>query len=233
MTHNKKLGFFLSALFLIALPTAACASAATEASGEPAAVAAEPEEIEDAPEQGAASSTVILLFAPEESEARFIIDEVLRGEPTTVIGVTNEIAGQIQVDEENPTQTQIDSITVQTGALTTDNNLRNGAIRDLILNSGSFPVVTFTPTSIEGLPAQGAVGETYALTITGDLSVRDVTREVTFEASVTPVSESRIEGSAATTISRSDYGLTIPSVPNVADVGDEVILEIDFVAIAS
>jgi polyisoprenoid-binding protein YceI len=147
--------------------------------------------------------------------------------------VTNEVAGQIRVNADDPSQTQINPIAIQADSLVTDNSFRNGAIRDLILNSGSFPLVTFTPTSIEGLPEQGSVGETYALTITGDLTVRDITQQVTFDGSVTPVSESRLEGSAAATISRSGFELTIPSVPNVADVSDEVILEIDFVAIAS
>ena len=44
------------------------------------------------------------------------------------------------------------------------------------------------------------------------------------------VSEDRIEGSGSAVVLRSDFGLQIPSVPNVANVSDEVILEIDFVA---
>lgn len=231
MKKNKMLVFAIVLLF--AMLTAACSSEATDPPAGPDVAAAEPSDIEDAPVQGAASSKVILLIESEGSEARFIIDEVLRGEPTTVVGATTEVSGQIQVDVEDPTQTQIGAIEVQAGSLITDNNFRNGAIRDLILNTGSFPVIRFTPTSVDGLPEQGAVGETYSLTITGDLTIRDVTQEVTFEATVTTVSESRLEGTASTTILRSDFDLTIPSVPQVADVSEEVILEIEFVAIAT
>ena len=38
----------------------------------------------------------------------------------------------------------------------------------------------------------------------------------------------QIEGNAVTVVMRDDYGLTIPSVPGVANVGQEVTLEIDF-----
>jgi hypothetical protein len=47
------------------------------------------------------------------------------------------------------------------------------------------------------------------------------------------VSETQIAGIASAIIARSDYGLTIPSVPNVANVEEEVELYIDFVANAT
>jgi len=62
--------------------------------------------------------------------------------------------------------------------------------------------------------------------------VRDVTNQVTFDAVVTPISETRLEGLASTTILYADFNLTIPEAPAVAGVDDEVVLEIEFVAIA-
>ena len=35
---------------------------------------------------------------PAASEARFLIVEILRGEPKTVVGKTNQVTGQIAVD---------------------------------------------------------------------------------------------------------------------------------------
>ena len=69
--------------------------------------------------------------------------------------------------------------------------------------------------------------------MTGDLTVRDITRETTFQVTVTPVSETRLEGIAEAIVLRSDFDLNIPSVPNVANVSDEVRLEIEFVALAA
>jgi len=46
-------------------------------------------------------------------------------------------------------------------------------------------------------------------------------------------STTRLTGTATTVVNRGDYNLTIPSVPNVANVGEDVTLEIDFVAEAA
>jgi polyisoprenoid-binding protein YceI len=87
-----------------------------------------------------------------------------------------------------------------------------------------------TPTAINGLPATAAVGEGISFTIDSQLTIRDITQAVTFEVVAMVVSESQIQGNASAVVSREDYGLNIPSVPNVANVEDEVELYIDFVA---
>ena len=46
------------------------------------------------------------------------------------------------------------------------------------------------------------------------------------------IAEDRVEGLATATLFRSDFDLTIPSIPRVAGVDEEVILEIEFVAVA-
>jgi len=56
---------------------------------------------------------------------------------------------------------------------------------------------------------------------------------VTFAVRVTAVSPTQLQGTASATVTRSDYGLNIPSVPNVANVEEEVELYIDFTANAS
>ncbi len=91
--------------------------------------------------------------------------------------------------------------------------------------------MTFTPTQIVGLPANGSVGQSYSFQIIGDLTVRDVTKPVTFDVTATPISETRLEGTAQTTIRYADFGLTIPQVRQVASVSEQVRLEIDFVAV--
>jgi polyisoprenoid-binding protein YceI len=66
--------------------------------------------------------------------------------------------------------------------------------------------------------------------VIGDLTITDVTKTVTFDATVTPVSETRIEGAAATTVNYRDFGLFIPDAPVFDTVADEVRLELKFVA---
>jgi polyisoprenoid-binding protein YceI len=124
-------------------------------------------------------------------------------------------------------------IQVNARTLATDSQFRDRAIKNRILSTDTYEFVTFTPKQLVGLPASGTVGETYTFQIVGDLTIRDTTREATFDVTVTPTSDTSLEGTAQTTIRYADYGITIPQVRQVASVSDEVRLEIDFVATAA
>lgn len=171
---------------------------------------------------------------PEQSEARFVVNEVLFGNPNEVIGRTTEISGQIEIDRDDPAQTKIGEIQINARSLATDNRFRNRSVNRLILqsNKDEYQFITFTPTAIEGLPAEANVGDSLSLQITGDLKIRDIVRPVTFEATVTADSESQVTGLAQTTVQRADFELTIPQVEGVADVTEDVRLELQFVAVA-
>lgn len=179
-------------------------------------------------------SEIVFRIVQDESRVSFILEEDLRGVRTTVIGTTNDVAGDIQVDLENPANTQIGAIRINLRTLATDNDFRNRAIRSEILQSArdEYEFTEFIPTAIEGLPETVSVGQPFTFQVTGDLKLVDTTRSVTFEVTVTPVSEERLEGTGTATVLRSDYGLNIPDVPSVANVTDEVQLTIDFVAVA-
>ena len=210
---------------------------------EPTAEPEDPAPTEEAMVEPTAEPTVEPTAAPvaapitfqivaAESEARFSLGEVLAGSPKTVVGVTSDLAGEMLVDLNDLSTAQLGVIQISAGTLATDNEFRNGSLREFILQTDDYPFITFTPTALNGLPAAAAVGDTITFEIVGDLTIRDVTQSVTFMATVTVVSETSLEGSATTTVNRTDFGLEIPSVPNVADVDEEVILEIDFVAAA-
>jgi polyisoprenoid-binding protein YceI len=180
----------------------------------------------------AGATPLIFEILQSDSEARFIIDEVLNGAPQTVVGATDQVAGEIAIYPENPANSVIGPMLVNARTLSTDNEFRNRAIKNRILSTDSYEFVTFTPTEISGMPDSVSVGESFTFQIVGDLTVRDVTREVTFDAAVTPISETELEGTATTVILYADFGLTIPEARSVAGVDDEVRLEIDFVAAA-
>jgi polyisoprenoid-binding protein YceI len=177
-----------------------------------------------------AAAPVIFEIIPEQSEARFIIDEVLNGAPTTVVGATNQVAGQIAVDSATPTNTQLGVIQINARTLATDNNMRNRAISNRILFTDQYEYITFTPAAVTGMPATITVGQAIPVQISGDLTVLDTTLPVTFEAQITPVSETQLQGSASAVIRYADFGINIPQVPSVTGVEDEVTLQIDFVA---
>ena len=166
------------------------------------------------------------------SEARFLINETLIGIPTEVKGVTNLITGTLAIDAAEPAKTTVSTITIDARDLRTDRDLRNRAIRRFILesNKDEYRYITFTPTAITGLPAKAAAGDSFAFKITGDLKIKDVSKPVTFEVEVKADSASEITGLAKATMKRSDFNLSIPSAPGVADVTDDIQLELAFTA---
>jgi polyisoprenoid-binding protein YceI len=181
----------------------------------------------------AAADVVSFRIVSEESEARFLIDEILRGSPNTVVGATSGVSGEILIHPATPGASSLGPITIEAASLTTDSSFRNGAINRFILQTSDFPVITFTARSIDGLPQAVAAGDRPTFSVTGDLTIRDVTLPVTFQVEAHVESDTRLIGVARATVLRTDFGLTIPSVPSVADVSDEVILELEFVAQAS
>lgn len=171
----------------------------------------------------------------EGTEARFYIDEVLMGQDKRVLGVTSQVEGQITLDPANPSSAQIGAIRINARDLRTDSDRRNGAIQRFVLesNQDQYQYVTFEPTAIEGLPASVTIGQPFTFSVTGNLTIRDITRAETFQVSVTPNSETELVGLGSATIARANYELSIPSVPSVANVSEEVLLEIQFRARAS
>ena len=205
-------------------PQATAVSATTSATGLTSGATALPASTA----QG--SGPVVFQIVPDQSQVSFSIYEELGGQPKTVVGTTSEVAGQLAVDVQDLSETQVGVIQVNARTLTTDNDRRNGAIRNFILNTDQYEFITFTPTSVTGLSGAAQPGQSFTLQISGDLTLRDVTRSVTFNVTAQGVSATQITGTATATVNRGDFNLTIPSVRNVANVGEEVTLQIDFVA---
>ncbi len=179
------------------------------------------------------AGATVFRITPDESEVRFIIHEDLFGQPNEVVGTTNQVAGDILLNLNNPTKTDVCTIKVDARTLVTDSEFRNRAIRGQILQSAQdqFEFAEFNPTAITGLPDSIAAGQQVSFQITGDLKVRDIVNPVTFDVTATLVSNERLEGTATAGVTRTGYNLTIPNAPGVANVGEDVRLEIDFVAV--
>lgn len=184
------------------------------------------------PLASASANATIYELVPGESGVRFTLDELLRGQPKTVVGVTGLISGQIALDLADLGTAQVGVIQINARSFYTDDVFRDESLHTFIINSPTYPLVTFSPTQIDGLPEQIGLGDTAVFTLTGNLTIRDITRSVTFDCTAVPVTPTRLEGSAATTINRADFDLAIPQVTQVANVAEELLIEIDFVATA-
>jgi polyisoprenoid-binding protein YceI len=214
-------------------PTTAPAEATTapaEATTAPAEATTAPEPTVETPTEAPTGTAQVFTIDSAASQVRFQLDEDLRGERKTVVGSTDQVAGQLSLNLADLSQTQVGIIQINARTLATDNDFRNRAINNEILDTGAFEFITFTPTGIEGLPASAAIGETITFSLVGDLTIRDITQPATFTVEATAVSETQVTGTATAVVNRTDFDLQIPSVPNVANVEEEVELYIDFTA---
>ena len=216
--------------------TTTTAPSTTVATSVPVDTTAAPdttEATEPSPDEGA--SAVLYRIDKAESSVSFEIDEILNGNPFRVVGVTTEVAGEVLIDFDSPAASQMGTIVINVRTLATDSGFRDRAIRGPILGSSrdENEFATFEPTDVEGLPDSVTVGDEVPLRITGTFSLSGESRPVTFDTAVTVVSADRVEVTGTATVLRSDFGLTIPDVPSVSDVADEILLVIDLVAVAA
>jgi polyisoprenoid-binding protein YceI len=204
------------------------ADSETTQAASPETTAAEvPETTEAASDEPTIATSFELTDA---SSATFRIDEELRGSPVTVVGTSGIVLGRIEIDPDELSNSQIGEILINARDFETDSGLRNRAIRGPILDTDTFEFISFVPSTIEGLEGPAAIGDELTFTVSGELTIRDVTQPVTFDVSAVLTSGSTIEGTATTVVERGPFGLVIPSVPSVANVAEEVPLSLDFVA---
>jgi polyisoprenoid-binding protein YceI len=167
------------------------------------------------------------------STARFLLDEVLRGSPFTVVGETRDVAGTILLDPAAPASAQVGEILINARTLQTDSGFRDRAIQNAVLRTDRFELIRLQPTALSGLPTTAEVGAAYQFTLQGDLTITDVTRPVEFSVEVTAENEATLRGRAEATIAWRDFNLSIPDSPSVNSVEDTMVLQFDFTARAA
>lgn len=146
---------------------------------------------------------------------------------TTVRGKFASVSGSIEADPAEPTAAH-GSFTVDVASLNTGVEQRDGHLRSPdFFDAEAYPTATFVATKVE--PKRGS-----DYRVTGDLTIRDITRPVTFEVELLGVytgmnGNRRVGLHAEAKINREDFGLTW----NVALesggwlVGKEIKLELD------
>ena len=102
-----------------------------------------------------------------------------------------------------------------------DNQRRDNAIRERFLQSAQYPIVEFSPQDIQGLPETYEQGQELTFQVSGDLTIRDVTKPVTFDVKMVGNGDT-ITGEATTTILMSDYGFGPISIAGILNTEDEV-----------
>jgi polyisoprenoid-binding protein YceI len=215
-----------------AAPTAvpAAAAPAARATAAPAAQPADRATTAPAP-SGAAGGTRTFSIVPEQSEASYEVQEqfLSRDLPNQAIGKTNAVTGEFQFSVDGKPSGKVTNITVDLSKLTSDESRRDNRIRTQWLESNKFPNAVFTSTEAQGLPETYTEGQDVNFKLIGDMTIRDVTKPVTFDVTGKLVGDT-ITGSATTQIMMKDFGIDPPSVAGMLTVKDGVTVKLNFTA---
>jgi polyisoprenoid-binding protein YceI len=166
----------------------------------------------------------------EQSYARYRAQEVLQTQGAIeAVGETQAIIGTVYFDDSYTplagSRFDIDLRTLVSDESSRDNHLYNDT-----LETGEFPLATFVITSVVGLDAGLADGEEVTFRLVGDLTVHGVTNEATWDVTASRDGET-VTGFASTTIVIEDYDMEKPYYGPVVSIEDEIVLEIDVVAV--
>jgi polyisoprenoid-binding protein YceI len=148
--------------------------------------------------------------------------------PSDAMGKTNSISGSITIQPDGTIVASESQIVVDVSNLTSDSSRRDNYVRRNILQTDQFPQVTFVPQQVTGLQIPPPQSGEIAFQLSGDLTIRDVTRPVTWEITG-QIQNEQIIAKATTTFTFEDFNLTQPRVPVVLSVEDKITLEADLV----
>jgi polyisoprenoid-binding protein YceI len=140
------------------------------------------------------------------SLAGYRVKEVLFGQDTEAVGRTSDVTGSMTIDGTTLTAAAFE---VDLTTVTSDESRRDGQFHGRIMDTATYPTASFTlsaPVELASVPAAGAAT---TVSVTGDLTVRDVTRSVTFDLAATRTADG-IAVNGAIPVVFADYGIADP-----------------------
>jgi polyisoprenoid-binding protein YceI len=211
----------------LSLALAACGSTSqTPAAAAPTAAAAVPAQ-GAAPIPGARTFRIV----PDQTEASYEVQEqfLSRDLPNMAVGKTNTVEGEFQFSLDGKPTGQVTKFTVDLRTLTSDESRRDNRIRRQWLESEKYPFAQFVSTEAQNLPASYTEGQEVNFKLAGNLTIREITRPVTFDVTGKLVGDT-VTGTAATQILMKDFGFDPPNVAGMLTVKDGVTIRVNFTA---
>lgn len=152
---------------------------------------------------------------------------------TKVRGSFNDFEGATTLDGDAPEKSTV-ALTIQVASIDTRNGQRDDHLRaNDFLDVANHPTITFASTAIKHLGG-------HDFEVTGDLTVKGVTQQVTFPLEFTgsatdPFGNQRIGFEGSVVINRKDYGVSwnVALEAGGVLVGEKVTLEFEISAIKS
>ncbi|MAX81370.1 MAG: hypothetical protein CL843_14510 [Crocinitomicaceae bacterium] len=145
---------------------------------------------------------------PTHSELAFKVKHMMI---STVTGYFEQFEGELETDDENFNNASVE-ISVDVASISTNNADRDGHLKsDDFFNAEAFPKMTFKSKSFDGT------------TLTGDLTIRDVTKEVALDVeyngtAVDPYGQTKSGFEVTGEINRKEFNLSWNAVTEAGSI---------------
>ncbi len=168
---------------------------------------------------------------PKRSQATYKVDEVFLEDNRleSPVGTTRAVSGEIRVNPDKPEATRVGEIAVDISQLETDQPRRDNAIRRQWLESATYPIARFRNAKLSALPSRVEDGKPFTFKMTGDMTIREMTRKQTWDVTAT-LDGDTLRGKATTELKMTQYGVEPPNIAGFVRVEDDVTLTLEFVA---
>lgn len=161
-----------------------------------------------------------------ESQATYTArEQLVRIGFNEVVGTTPDVTGSIVLGPDGVVE-EGSRVVVDVSQLRTNEARRDNYLRRNSLQTDAYPTVTFVVTALQGLPWPLPTEGKASFQIQGDLTVRDVTRPTTWQATAT-VDGERLRLQAYTTITFDDFEMRQPTVALVLSIEPSIRLDVD------
>jgi polyisoprenoid-binding protein YceI len=162
----------------------------------------------------------------DSSQANFlgyrVVEELARIGANTAVGRTSGVTGQVTIDGTNATAA---TITADMTKLKSDNNMRDGQLRNQAIEYSKFPTATFVLGAPVALPGGLADGQQAQVTLNGKLTLHGVTKDVSMPAEA-QVKNGLLVVVGSIDIKFSDYSISKPNGASVLSIEDHGTMEL-------
>ncbi|NLA35633.1 MAG: YceI family protein [Actinobacteria bacterium] len=153
--------------------------------------------------------------------AGYRVAETLAGQATEGVGRTDRVDGAFSIVGTTITEADFN---VDMASMKSDSSRRDGQYNSRLMETDTYPTASFVLTQPIELGSEPAEGEAVSVQAIGDLTLKDTTKEVTFDL------EARRDGATITVVATyeivfADWGIEDPS-NGFAQVGPSGLLEI-------
>lgn len=179
---------------------------------------------------------IVLVTAPTDNEARYRVREQLANRPleNDAIGKTDKVEGRVVVAPDGRILSDSSRFTIDLASLTSDQPRRDNYVRRNTLQTEEFPVATFTPdsTSLRVPVSVRLLPGNYTFDLFGRLTLHGVTKPSVWKVTAVITPEGDARGTATTSFNFAEFDITMPRIPFVLSIQDNITLEYDFVLVA-